>query len=211
MAGRVTQQGGAAPWDGGAVVWTSGEQAQAHGRGVLRGELVSLRPLQDDDVALLERWWNDPENAALQQRVVRPQPAASFTDIVRGWSANATGSGVGFTVVDLGDTSVAGHATLFGASMPGRCAKLAIMIGPEHVGRGLGTDAVRVLTGYGFQEMGLHRIELTVWSFNQRARRAYAAAGFIEEGRRRDAVFHGGAWYDEVLMARLETDDASLP
>lgn len=118
---------------------------------------MSLRPLQDDDVPVLERWWNDPAVGTLQQRVVRPQPAATFTDIVRGWSANTNGASVGFTVVDLADTSIAGHVTLFGASLPARCATLAIMIGPQHVGRGLGTDAVRVLSSYGFEEMGLHR------------------------------------------------------
>lgn len=50
-----------------------------------------------------------------------------------------------------------------------------------------------------------------VWAFNQRARRAYAKAGFLEEGVRRDAILRGGTWHDEILMSRLETDDSSVP
>ena len=122
-----------------------------------------------------------------------------------------TRHGVGFTVVDLSDTSFAGHAPLFRASLPARCADLVIMIGPQHVGRGPGTDPVYVLARYGSGGMGLHRVQLKVWAFNQRARRAYAKADFVEEGTRRDAVLRGGAWRDEMLLARLETDDSSVP
>lgn len=156
-----------------------------------------MRPLHDD-VPVLEQWWNDPEVGTLQHRVVRPEPASAFTGIVGWWSANTNGAGVGFTVTDHADTSVAGHATLFGASLPARFATLAFIVGPQHVGRSLGTDAVRVLARYGFGEMGLHRIELMVWAFNQRARRAYTEAGFVEEGTRRAAILRGGPRYRTV-------------
>ncbi len=40
---------------------------------------------------------------------------------------------------------------------------------------------MRVIAGYGFREMGLHRIQLSVAPFNPAGIRAYQKAGFVEE------------------------------
>ena len=47
-----------------------------------------------------------------------------------------------------------------------------IFIGPKGRGRGLGTEATRLIVGYGFEHLGLHRISLEVYAFNPRARRS---------------------------------------
>ncbi len=44
-------------------------------------------------------------------------------------------------------------------------------------------------------------------AFNHRAQAAYRKAGFREEGRRRDAVFHDGRYLDEIVMSVLAKDD----
>jgi RimJ/RimL family protein N-acetyltransferase len=80
------------------------------------------------------------------------------------------------------------------------------MIGSEHVDRGYGTDAVRLLTRYGFREMGLNRIEIQVHAFNQRARAVYRKIGYREEGVRRETVFHDGRFHDQVIMSALARD-----
>lgn len=183
------------------MTWSGHSDAQAYGAAILNGDRVRLRPLEDADLPDLVRWWRDPEWAALQQLVVRPQPEQSVEAIFRAWSAN-TGD-VGYSVVDRADGTLLGHATLYGGSLPARAATLAMLIGAEHVGRGFGTDAVRTLARYGFRELGLHRIELRTWAYNTRARAAYARAGFVEEGVRREVAFHDGAFHDEVIMAVL--------
>ncbi len=93
---------------------------------------------------------------------------------------------------------------MFGARPKDRCATVAIALGREHLGRGYGTDAMRVIVDYAFREMGLHRVQLEVAPYNPAAIRAYEKAGFVEEGRRRGAVFHDGRWYDEVMMSILD-------
>jgi hypothetical protein len=57
--------------------------------------------------------------------------------------------------------------------------------------------------------MGLHRIQLSVAPFNPAGIRAYAKAGFVEEGRHRESVLHDGRWYDEVLMSILDHEWAA--
>ncbi len=54
--------------------------------------------------------------------------------------------------------------------------------------------------------MGLNRIEIQVHAFNDRARAVYRKAGYVEEGVRREAVFHDGRFHDEVIMSALARD-----
>jgi RimJ/RimL family protein N-acetyltransferase len=79
----------------------------------------------------------------------------------------------------------------------------------EYIGRGYGTDAMRVIVGYGFRELGLHRSALSVTEFNQAGIRAYEKAGFTVEGRRRESVLHDGRWYDNLLMSILDYEWAA--
>ena len=104
---------------------------------------------------------------------------------------------------------LAGNIHLWGARPKDRCATLGIALGREYIGRGYGTDAMRVIVGYGFREMGLHRIQLSVAPFNPAGIRAYQKAGFVEEGRQRESVLHDGRWYDEVLMSILDHEWAA--
>ena len=57
--------------------------------------------------------------------------------------------------------------------------------------------------------MGPHRIRLGVAPFNLAGIRACERAGFIEEGRCREAVLHDGRWYDDVLMSILDHEWAA--
>jgi RimJ/RimL family protein N-acetyltransferase len=140
--------------------------------------------------------------------VVPPSEAAAKERIAK-WSANQQHD-VSFAIETLGDPPVlAGNIGLWGARPKDRCATLGIALGLEHTDRGYGTDAVRVIVGYGFREMGLHRIQLEVAPFNLAGIRAYEKAGFAEEGRHRESVLHDGRWYDEVLMSILDHEWAA--
>lgn len=73
-------------------------------------------------------------------------------------------------------------------------------------GKGIGTWATEVTRDFAFGDLKLHRLALDVFSFNPRAERAYAKAGFRREGVLRDAVMDGDRYGDVILMAILEED-----
>ncbi len=122
------------------------------------------------------------------------------------WSANRDTSSVGFSIELTETEEFVGHVTLFGRNPINQSATLAIIVGPEFHGRGYGSDAVRLAVRYGFLQLGLNRIELQTWAFNARGIASYKKAGFVEEGRRREAVFFNGRRHDEVIMAILKDD-----
>lgn len=81
---------------------------------------------------------------------------------------------------------------------------------PAERGRGLGDSVIEAVRDYAFEELKLHRLSLSVFSFNPRAERAYLKAGFRREGVLRDAVLDGGRYADEVLMSLLEEEWRAL-
>jgi RimJ/RimL family protein N-acetyltransferase len=70
----------------------------------------------------------------------------------------------------------------------------------------LGTEAMEMLVEYSFNTLNMNRIELTVYEFNTRAYKSYQNLGFVEEGRKRQARYHNGKYYDEIIMAILRED-----
>ena len=186
--------------------WASTDEALEYGSRLLTDGEITLRALQDADLTELIAWWNRPEWASLQQLVVKPRPEATLEEMFRNWSVNKPRGDAGFSIVRQGSGELLGHLTLYGASLPERAASFAILVGPDHIGRGVGPRATRLALAYGFRELGLNRIELHVWAFNTRAIRAYEKAGFVVEGRRREAVFHDGTFHDELVMGVLARD-----
>jgi RimJ/RimL family protein N-acetyltransferase len=80
-----------------------------------------------------------------------------------------------------------------------------IALALEHAGKGYGTEATRAVVAFAL-EAGLHRVELEVYAFNPRAVRAYEKAGFVTEGRRRDALLWEGERVDAIMMAVVADD-----
>ena len=73
-------------------------------------------------------------------------------------------------------------------------------------GRGYGTEATQLMLDHAFDVLGLHRVALYVFEFNERAIRAYRRCGFVIEGRSRESIFRDGRWWDEIAMSVLESD-----
>lgn len=188
---------------------TDVSSAFGYGDSLLVGDLVRLRGVRDDDLPALAKWEMDPGRMTTLTNWVAPMSEAAARERIATWCANQ-GDNLGFAIETLDDPpALVGNIGLWGARPKDRCATLGIALGRQYIGRGYGTDAMRVIVGYGFREMGLHRIQLSVAPFNPAGVRAYEKAGFVEEGRHREAVLHDGHWYDEVLMSVLDHEWAS--
>ena len=81
-----------------------------------------------------------------------------------------------------------------------------ILIGEGGRGKGLGTEATELFIQYGFEKLGLLRIELDVYSFNPRAEAVYQKVGFVLEGIKRKNFIYNGELFDTKLYAMLQSD-----
>lgn len=77
---------------------------------------------------------------------------------------------------------------------------------PEDCGRGIGSWAAACTRDFAFGTLKLHRLSLSVFSFNPRAERVYRKIGFRREGILRGDESGGGEDADEILMAMSEED-----
>lgn len=100
-----------------------------------------------------------------------------------------------------------GGCGLFDINHVHRRAEIGIFVGDQSVwGQGVGSDAMALVLGYGFDYLNLHRIYLRVFAENARAIRVYERLGFQHEGRFRDAEWRHGRWHDMLYLSVLEPE-----
>lgn len=90
--------------------------------------------------------------------------------------------------------------------MQNRAAKMGILIGPEFQGQGYGSEAIGWALEWAFMHAGLHRVALTYTEWNTRASKVYEKLGFVLEGRRREALWKDGRWWDSLDMGILSRE-----
>lgn len=84
---------------------------------------------------------------------------------------------------------------------------LGILIGDKNSrNKGYGTEAIKMLIKYGFEQLNLHRIGLTLNSDNKRALKCYEKAGMTVCGKERETQWYNGKWADTVHMDILEQE-----
>ncbi|PRY58140.1 RimJ/RimL family protein N-acetyltransferase [Knoellia remsis] len=177
----------------------------------LEGELVTLRPIRAEDADLIDAIIRaDDEIARLTgsvgSRDEQPEgmPLERLREIYGEWAEAEDRLVLG--VVDRASGDLVGEVVLAGWDEANRSCWFRTLIGAAGRGRGLGTEATRLIVDHGFRELGLHRITLEVYDFNPRARHVYEKVGFVHEGTGRDALLFDGAWVDVHYMAMLESD-----
>ena len=76
-----------------------------------------------------------------------------------------------------------------------------------HNGRGIMTEAVRLVVSYAFHDLKLHRIEAGVMPHNVASIKVLEKAGFHQEGISRKNVKINGEWQDHVLLAIINDEN----
>ena len=110
-------------------------------------------------------------------------------------------------VIETAEGVPIGNLGLQSIDWQNRNAGCGISIGEkDYLNQGYGTDALRTLLGFAFEELNLHRIYLHVYDFNERAIQCYEKMGFRHEGRLRQCRFTGGRYVDELVMGMLREE-----
>jgi RimJ/RimL family protein N-acetyltransferase len=168
------------------------------------GERVRLEPLGIEHYEGLRPMYDDPEGRRMTATT------KVFDDaMLRTWMSTRQDHDdrADFAVVALDTGRVLGEVVLNDLETDDESCNFRIgLVGPEVYGRGYGTEATSLVLDYAFDTVGLHRVELSVYSFNPRGQRAYEKAGFVREGVRRQALCWEGEWHDVIVMGVLATD-----
>jgi RimJ/RimL family protein N-acetyltransferase len=171
---------------------------------MIRGKRISLRAIERDDLPRYIVWLNDSEvTYHLLPRL--PMNLEDETDWYERQRKDETTQH--FAVVINEEEQLIGSIGLMGINYHEQRAELGIFIGDKtQWGKGYGREAIRLLLGYAFAEMNLHRVFLRVDASHTAAIRSYLSCGFIEEGRLRDTVYHHGYFEDQIIMSILRPE-----
>lgn len=170
---------------------------------------IYLRLTTPDDQQVLANWWNEPQILLGNRNTLFPTPVEFNSSLFETWSNNQDQSGFGLTIA-LKDGTCVGHVTIFKHTLPNRVATLGILVGPPFQKKGYGRQAILLALNLAFNELNAQKVELQAHSFNTPALRLYESIGFVHEGRRRHASYHGGQYYDVLIMGMLDVEYRQL-
>ena len=176
---------------------------------LLQSELVRLAAANSEtDAEAMAHWSRDSEYARqLDSDPACPQSVKHAKEDIQKWMENESPDNFGFMIRTLADGRLIGFIGLDGIHWTHGDTFVGIGIGDaEYRGNGYGTDAMRVILRYAFTELNLHRVSLDVFEYNPRAIRSYEKAGFVVEGRQRQALNRDGRRWDVIYMGILRED-----
>jgi RimJ/RimL family protein N-acetyltransferase len=177
---------------------------------MLIGERTRLRRVERDDLSRIVAWLNEPavrENLLLAYPLSRDEEERWYEDVLKQEPATRP------FIVEIpaptgaGAWSPIGIVAFHGVDWRARSGEVGIFLGDTTVwGRGYGTDALRTLVRWGFEELNLNRVWLRVYDDNGRAIRSYEKLGLRHEGRLRQERFHRGRYADMLILGLLREE-----
>ena len=178
---------------------------------ILQGPRVRLTALTSDDVPGLMRWHTDTTFARLYDaRVAAPRTYSALDNWID--DANRSNNGYLFAIRPLDDEMLLGFVELESIMWTHQHAWLSIAIGDAaHQGQGYGREAIGLALRFAFHELNLHRVQLTVFSYNTRAIALYEQLGFVREGVYREYLQRDGARHDMYLYGLLRDEWLAQP
>jgi RimJ/RimL family protein N-acetyltransferase len=173
---------------------------------IITGEKVTYRPLEISDAPSFYQWhknenvikyslsWFQTYRSNLDFEEWLSKIINSTTSFSLGICSGNSGNLIGYAgIADIGSYDMSGE--------------YFILIGDVNCwGCGIGTEVTKSITSYGFNQMSLHRIFLTVSELNHRAVKVYEKCGYAREGILRDAAFRDGKYHNKIVMSVLSSE-----
>ncbi len=171
----------------------------------LVGERVELRRHARENYRLYGEWYGDPEIWRLTSWAASPMSPSAVERMFDDRELSRTDDS--FAIHLKGEERPIGVVSLMNISEANDSAELSVIVGhPEDRHHGYGAEAIDTILRYGFEEVGLHRVGLSVFEFNEGAISTYEKLGFREEGRLRQALKRDGTFHDAILMSVLGSE-----
>lgn len=177
-------------------------EAGGHGRRrfMIAGNLIILRALEPSDLDRCYKWMNDPSIVrTLKARYPMPfQGEAEWLErAVRGGERERH-----FAIETSDRREHIGNASIHDIDWVSRTARFGLFVGePAAWNRGFGSDAMRSLVRFAFDEMNLRKLRIHVFDYNERAKHVLDSLGFQVEGKLAREFYREGKYHDLVIYS----------
>ena len=171
----------------------------------IKGKVVTLRAIEEDDLETLHRWGNDPDLWALLGGWRFPSSMAQM----RRWFDSLPGDHLNQRfAIDYPGVGLVGSANLVDINWKDNNAFHGMMLGdPNMRGKGVGVDVIMATMRYAFDELHLRRLDGSMVAYNEASLAVYCGkCAWEEEGRQRDWYFRRGQYWDRIMVG-VHVDD----
>lgn len=172
----------------------------------LGDDVVTLRPPTHDDIDAIVAACQDPEITRFT-RVPSPYERVHAIEYIeqaaKGWSERTTAS---FVITDATSGALLGSTGLMRLDDDRKVAEIGYWIAKEARRRGIATRAVRLVSRWALEDLGVARLELMTRTENVASQGVARAAGFTREGVLRSYMTHGDELADVVMFSLLPSD-----
>lgn len=112
-----------------------------------------------------------------------------------------------FGIFDATTRGLIGHISLYNIKrLPFSSGFIGYSIDERNCGRGIGTEAVGLVTRFAFEKVALHRVEAYVSPRNEGSIIVLERSGYVREGLLRKLLYINGVWEDHYMYAQIEDD-----
>jgi RimJ/RimL family protein N-acetyltransferase len=172
---------------------------------VLKGRKVYLREYRKEDIVLAHEYINDYE---VKRMLVPGIPFPLRLEEEEKWydSQSSSKDTYSFAIAKIEDNEYIGGCGINEVDWKNSVVTVGIFIAKKFWNEGYGTDAMRILLRFVFEQMNINKAKLNVYSFNRRAIRSYQKCGFRIEGTLRQEIFRDGSFHDEIIMGILKDE-----
>jgi len=173
----------------------------------LLGNRVELRELAAGDLEAVIAYSVDEVVARYQDWQSHTADAAkAFFDREIAAAQRTPRHTYSLAIVERASSLLIGDASIEIGSVPNKRAEIGFTLRRDRWGAGLATEASRLLLAFGFDQLGMHRIEATSHPDNVASIRVLEKIGMSLEGRIRDHLFVRGGWRDSLVFSILEPE-----
>ena len=171
---------------------------------MLKGKKIYLSAISRDSLEQLRQWRNKPE----LRRYFREYRELN-EDMQNSWYDNKVmkdPNQVNFEIRVLETKELIGHCFLSYINWVSRHAEFGIYIGNmKFRNGGYGSDSLRTLIRYGFNDLNLNKIWCEVYD-NNTSIETYRHVGFKDEGTQRDHYYSDGKYWDSHILSMLKKE-----
>ena len=171
---------------------------------MLRGQKVYLKLIEEEHMEKRAQWINNPEI----QKTLNYDIPTSLSK-TKAWFHKVLMDNTRreFSIFTVEDDKYIGFCGIFQIQVPVMKGELHCVIGDTSYQKGgYGTEAYKLLTDYGFRELGLNRIYGYQLGHNAAAHRVVEKLGWKREGFLRQDVYSHGAVHDRYIVSIIRED-----
>lgn len=166
------------------------------------GEKVLLRGHNKSDMEKVNKYFNDYELQKFKAMdAVFPKSYEETENFFLNLFSKSKEKQYGFAIETKEEGEYIGWCGYMNRSITHSTVEIGIAIlNKKYWGRGYGTDALKVLIRFLFNELNIRKVLLHVNDFNERGIKSYKKIGFFEEGHLRKQLYRGGKYHNELIM-----------